>query len=515
MSSIELRDYQEASIEALRDGLRKGYERQILCAPCGAGKTVVAASLIKGSIEKGSKSLFIVDRTTLVRQTSERFYEFDIDHGLIWAGNTHSPYQPVQVCSAQTLEARDYIPECDFVVVDEAHIQRKKINEFIVKHKKRTIGLTATPFTQGLGNVYQNVVNVTSTNKLIEEGWITPLKVYAAKEIDMKGAKTDAKGEWTNKEVRQRGAKIIGDIVTEWELKTRKEFGGPVKTLVFSADVSHGKQIQKEFKERGYHFEQLSHLDTNEQRRKSAIDGFRNGSITGLISCEVLGRGFDVPDVLCMIAARPYRRSLASHIQQIGRVMRPSPGKDFGLLLDHSGNWLGHMDATLDFFANGVDTLSYEHARDVRKEGNERPKFACPQCSLVPNWDDTHCRECGFAFPAKGEKQRSTTQGPEFAPGVMEEIDFTQKSLRDFKYDKSYTWREICNVALKMCKTQEKAVRTAKVQYKNMFNEWPQWNFVYNHDKPPDIWVERKVKRQLNDYRKRMAIQRKKTKLAA
>ena len=56
------------------------------------------------------------------------------------------------------------------------------------------------------------------------------------------------------------------------------------------------------------------------------------------MSCEALAKGFDVPDVLCLIGARPYRKSLAAHIQQIGRVMRPSPGKEFALVLDFAGN---------------------------------------------------------------------------------------------------------------------------------------------------------------------------------
>ena len=501
---IELRPYQIECIHQLRLGLKEGFTRQILCSPCGSGKTLIAGQLILDSIDKGSRSLFIVDRTTLVRQTSERFYEYGIPHGVIWAGNSHSPYQSVQVCSAQTLEARGYIPRCDFIVFDEAHIKRKKMLEFAANTGVPVIGLTATPFTKGLGDFYQNIVNVTSTNQLINERWLVPLKVFAAreKEIDMKGARTDNSGEWTNKEVRERGAKIIGDIVTEWEVKTRKIFGGPVKTLVFSADVAHGEQLRQEFEKRGHKFEQVSYLEPDEDKRNNMIRRFRNGETIGLISCDALGRGFDVPDVLCMSTARPYRRSLASHIQQIGRLMRPSPGKEFGLLLDHSGNWLGHMDATLEFFANGAENLDETTARAVRKEGEERTVYACPQCGLAPDYRDVKCAECGYYFPAKKQPSYGGAKGPEFAPGELVEIDYTVAGSREWKYDREWTWKEICNVTLNMCNTVEKAQRTAFTQYRTLYGEKPPNAFVMHHETYPDRRVERRVKKQLAEYRK-------------
>ena len=503
---IELRPYQIECIHQLRLGLKNGFTRQILCAPCGAGKTVVAGQLILDSIGKGSHSLFIVDRTTLVRQTSERFYEYNIPHGVIWSGNSHSPYQPVQVCSAQTLEARGYIPDCDFIIIDEAHIKRKKILDFILNSGVPTIGLTATPFTKGLGDIFQNIVNVTSTNQLINDAWLVPLKVFAAKEIDMKGARTDNAGEWTNKEVRERGAKIIGDIVTEWEVKTRLVYGGPVKTLVFSADVAHGEQLRQEFLNRGHKFEQVSYLEPDENKRNAMIKRFRSGETIGLISCDALGRGFDVPDILCISTARPYRRSLASHIQQIGRLMRPSPGKEFGLLLDHSGNWLGHMDATLEFFANGAENLDETTARAVRKEGEDRPVYACPQCGLAPDYTDVKCPECGYYFPAKQRPSYGGSKGPEFVPGELVEIDYTVEGSREWKYDKEWTWAQICNVTLDMCKTIEKAQRTAFVQYRTLYGERPPYTFVMDHDSEPDRRVERRVKKQLENYRKSQKV---------
>src|SRR3546814_19011040 len=96
------------------------------------------------------------------------------------------------------------------------------------------------------------------------------------------------------------------------------------------------------FQGAGFNFQQISYKSGSDEDRKDLIEEFRksNSSIQGLVSCEVLTTGFDVKDVMCGILGRPYRKSLSSHVQQLGRVMRPAPGKAFALESAHSGNYL-------------------------------------------------------------------------------------------------------------------------------------------------------------------------------
>ena len=102
------------------------------------------------------------------------------------------------------------------------------------------------------------------------------------------------------------------------------------------------------------------------------VEGFRRGEFTSLVSVEKFVKGFDVPDVLCMIGARPYSSSLASVIQQMGRGMRIAEGKDFALYLDHAGNVAGWYDDVMEFWANGVDRLdTAEKRKPKRREGEE------------------------------------------------------------------------------------------------------------------------------------------------
>ena len=500
----EPRDYQFRSMESVRQGIRDGHLRQILCIPTGGGKTICSAYLIAEAVAKGSKAAFVCDRVALVNQTSKVFTKFGITHGVAQSKNTFGRSLPVQICSAQTIEARGFWPDLDLIIVDECHSQRKAVLEFVTAIGKPVIGLTATPFSAGLAQTYSRVVNVTTTDKLIADKWLAPLKVYAAKEIDMKGAKTTG-GEWLSSEVEQRGSKIVGDIVAEWQDKTDKHFSGPVKTIGFSATVEHGEELCRAFQAAGHDFRQVSYKDGNDESRAKLIEAFRRGEVLGLISCEALAKGFDVPDIQCGIAARPYRKSLAAHIQQIGRVMRPAPNKDFALWLDHAGNYLGFLDETLEFFAQGVNELDDgERGRVVRKQfrATEAPK--CHRCGYVWGLDEEAdlCPSCGL------ERGRGRSRVA-VAPGRLEEVEGAAGRNQDWAADKRFVWQHIQRIATERRPGDPKAARKfALAQYRNWFDEWPHGNYRPAWA-PADPRVESRVRRQLNKWRRRQcAIQR-------
>ena len=498
-----LRDYQTASMESLREGLRSGHLRQILCAPTGAGKTIMGAYLIAEAAAKGSRAVFVCDRVALVYQTSRFFQEFGIVHGVAQSKNTFGRSLPVQICSAQTIEKRGFWPGVDLIVIDEAHTQRKATLTFAKAANKPLIGLTATPFSAGLGSTYSRVVNVTTTNKLIQEKWLAPLKVFAAKEIDMKGARQGSNGEWLASEVERRGSKIVGDIVAEWESKTNEHFGGPVKTIAFSATVEHGEELCGSFQAAGHDFRQVSYKDGNDESRAKLIEAFRRGEVMGLVSCEALAKGFDVPDIQCGIAARPYRKSLAAHIQQIGRVMRPAPNKDFALWLDHAGNYLGFLDETLEFFAQGVDELDNgERGRTVRKQfkNGEAPKCRC--CGYVYAGEEKadYCPSCGL-------ERRQSRSRVVVTAGRMEQID--EEKYRKLAADKSFVWEHIQRIAVKRWPHNfEKGKKFAKAQYYEWFGEWPRQGYWPTY-LPADPYVEARVRKQINQWRRRQNAKRK------
>jgi superfamily II DNA or RNA helicase len=426
---LQLRPHQQEVVEKLRDGFKAGHMCQLLYAPTGFGKTEVAMAIMKAVAEKYKKCAIVLDRIVLVDQTSRRLDKYGIPHGVMQAGHWRDkPEEHIQVCSSQTLELRKSFPEIDLLIVDECHVTRKGLVKFIKNNPHiRVIGLTATPFTKGLGDIYTHVVGATPTGELIDKGWLVPLKVYVAKEIDMTGIKKRA-GEWAAEDVTLQGIKIVGDVVDEWHKKTHAIFGKPVKTIVFSAGVEHSRELVKRFADAGYNFVSISYKE-DDQFKKETIEEFSKPDthIHGLIATDILTRGFDVSDVLIGVSARPFSKSFSSHVQQMGRVMRSHEGKTFGVWLDHSGNFLRFRNDWDKIFYEGVTELK-EGGEKAKKEPTikEKKEAVCPACKVLWTFSGKICGACGF------EKKKPT--GVDMVNGeLLELVANNQKLMIDNK----------------------------------------------------------------------------------
>lgn len=461
-AELQLFDYQEAILGKLRQGFIDGHRAQMLVAPTGAGKTEMAMELLEAAANKGNRAAMVLDRIVLCNQTSERLHKYGIDHGVLQAGHWRfRPDRLIQVCSAQTLEKRGTFPNLKLLIVDEAHTTRKQTMEFIKNNMGvKVVGLSATPFTKGLGQTYTNVVSAISTGELVSRGRLAPLRVFIAKEIDMAGAKKVA-GEWSSKDVESRGMQITGDVVSEWVKKTHEVFGGPRKTVVFASGVAHASDLAQKFGEAGYNFVSLSYRDDDEFKAEAIRDFSRpDTSIHGLIATDILTKGFDVPDVMIGVSARPFSKSLASHVQQMGRVMRSSPGKEFALWLCHSGNYLRFLEDWEDVYTNGVTEIDETREKPRReKTDNEKEAAKCPRCSAFwPGRSDT-CACCGFVRARRSEVVVS--------PGELEELT-RGANVRD-----TATKQEFYGQLLTMAQERGYSDGWVAHKYREKFTVWP------------------------------------------
>lgn len=509
--NLELRQDQITSVEDLRAWLRTREpgqsKRQLLYGPTGFGKTVISTFLMQEADRKGTRSAFIVDRVALVDQTSRMFDEYGIAHGVIQANHYRlRPWERTQICSIHTLRTREFPGDLKLIFVDEAHTKNKAIIDFMNTHPDVVvIGLSATPFTKGLGKIYDNIVSCTTTDKLIADGFLAPLKPYAAKKIDMAGARTKFDGEWNDEDIEKRAMVIIGDVVQCWREKTTQHFNGPVKTLVFSASVAHGEELCRKFQEAGFNFQQISYKDSNDEGRAKLISEFRksDSEIVGLVSCEALAKGFDVPDVQCMVSCRPYRKSLSAHIQQIGRGMRSSPGKEFCLLLDHSQNYLRFMDDMVRVFADGVHDLNdSELDSKVRKEPEQKEHSnSCESCGYILAKADLICPSCGTAKP---KRQNDVLH----VPGEMVEVTTKKKQVPEYLKDKDQVWRQICHEGIRRKQGDTAlAERWAKAQYRSLYDEWPRFAMRNVTPEAPSYELHQKLRSMMIRYAKSKAKQ--------
>ena len=487
MSQIVLRSYQDASVQKLREGIRTGHRRQILNSATGSGKAVIAAYLLQEAYKKGTKAAIVVDRVSLVDQLSATLDQYGVPHGVTQADHwRRRPHEPIQVCSIQTLTARGFFPGgLDLIIHDEAHVLYAKLKEYLLKTNAVVLGLTATALTKGLADVYSRVVNVVSTNQLIADGWLTPLQTYAAKSPDMTGAKIIA-GEWSEGDASDRSLKIVGDVVEEWVAKTRQHLGGPAKTICFSSSVAHGDEICRQFQAIGQRFELVSYLDSD-TRRRELIEEFRkpDSAIVGLVSTDALTRGFDVVDIKVGIIARPLRKSLSTHIQMLGRLMRIAPDKEFALVLDHANNTLRFHKDVEEIFENGIHELDYgKWEAKARQEPDEKTKkeLTCSVCHYVLLPGTPCCPACG--------KERTRRSLVENTPGQLVPVEGKSKKpeppMPAWRGNPDRTWQQLCALGMERKKgNAQDARRWALGQYKTLFDVWPKEPF--NPAAPPHI----------------------------
>lgn len=395
--NITLHSFQEESADQLRENMRREVKSQILVAPTGSGKTVIAASLLAACKRRNKRAIFVCDRIALIDQTSATLDQYGIDHGVIQADHwRRRSWENVQVASAQTLGRRNQWPSADLIIVDEAHTLPKAVAKHIASCDAFVIGLSATPFTKGLANHFKAVVTVTTTNALIKAGYLAPFRVFAASEPDMKGAATRA-GEWTTDEASARSMPIVGDCVTEY----LKHADGK-KFIAFAVDVAHAAELQRQFMASGIHVATYTYKTTTDER-DLILDEFRkpDSFIRGLISVSALAKGFDVSDIEVVIMARPLRSSFTEHIQILGRGLRAHPGKKECLILDHAGNMLRFWDRMTDFFENGTAELDDgKRKTKEKKKHKEREPMKCSKCFHVHD-PRPACPACGHEYPRK------------------------------------------------------------------------------------------------------------------
>ena len=96
-------------------------------------------------------------------------------------------------------------------------------------------------------------------------------------------------------------------------------------TLVFCVDIAHLSGLTEEFRKNGVDARSITG-DTAKVKRSERLDAFRNGEYPVLLNCGVFTEGTDIPNIDCVLLARPTRsRNLL--VQMIGRGMRLHSGK--------------------------------------------------------------------------------------------------------------------------------------------------------------------------------------------
>jgi DNA repair protein RadD len=474
---VELRDYQALAFEQAREHIRNGKRRILIVAPTGSGKTVLASALMEMTREKGNRATFVVDRLSLIDQTSATFDRYGLQHGVIQGQHFRwAPYERIQVCSIQTLGRRRW-PESQVDVFDEAHVLHKTHKDRIDGDSSVIVGLTATPFTRGLAKYFDAVVNVTTTRKLIDQGWLSDYRIFSCAEPDMAGVAVKSTGEWDDAQASKKALEVVGDVVAEY-----LKHGEGRKFICSGVDTAHVEELLRQFTSAGISVASYTYKDNEEDRQETTRE-FRkpDSSIRGLITVTAASRGFDVPDVSCIIMARPLRKSLAEHIQLFGRGLRISDGKKDCLVLDHSGNCARFFDQCEAFFDTGIEELDDGKKREKKKkEKAEIEPMKCPSCRALHRPSPV-CPACGHQYPKR--------EAVRHVPGTLKELIAGGYRIELTKQ----VWPMVCGYVLER-REGDAARRQALAIFKELTNTWPAADFEHTVPISPSTEVRNRIR---------------------
>ena len=491
----ELRDYQVEAIDELREAVRDGHQRVVMQAPTGAGKTLVGAALIDSALRKGKRVLFVVPALSLIDQTVGVLQAEGVDDvGVMQAMHEMTDGRcKVQVASVQTLSKRQF-PEADIIIIDEVHRWFRFYGKMILDpaHKgKPIIGLSATPWTRGLGSYFTKLLQPVTTQALIDDGWLSDFKVYAPSSPDLSNVRTVA-GDYHEGDlgVVMNEQKLVADVVQTWLEKAQ---GRP--TLCFAVDCAHARALQEQFIRAGVSAD-YQDAYTKSEARHLIRARFHSGETQVVCNIGTLTTGVDW-DVRCIVIARPTKSEML-HVQIIGRGLRTADGKDHCLILDHSDN---HIRLG---FVTDINHPELDDGRERRAKQKTEDTIALPRpcvgCKALLPPKTKVCPACGFEHqPRNGaivcadgellEIDRTTRQPKPPKTAREELLEMSQQSV----YSQMIAHRNLCGYGFKW----------PLAQYRSLYGDWP----TGLHDRPetPTPALKRYVRWRLIQWAKQKA----------
>ena len=419
---MNLRDYQTRAVEQVGAAYREGSRSVCLVAPTGAGKSVLGMEVARRVIERSPsrRVLWIAHRRELISQAQAH------------AENILGPLvDRFGVATVQGLAASGERPRADLMIFDEAHHAGAGAAEWHAVAADYAsswrLGLTATPARgdgSPLGDVFDRMVVAAQYSELVAAGHLVPCRVLRP-DATVDGLAQDPVAAWLAHAGRRQGFLFARRVDECYDYAARLEAAG------IPAEV----------------IESSTHAEVREQHLRD----FRRGAVRVLCSVYVLTEGVDVPAAsVCLLARGAGHAGL--FLQMVGRVLRPSPGKEDALLIDLPG-------------------LTYEHG--------------FPTDDREYSLDGEPIKRVGEQAPPKkgaGDKEDKPVTIYSFALREVYAGEDTPTEAKRQEWDR----------LVAMCRTKGWGVGWAGSQYRKLFGA-----------PPPAGWVSLEAKRkQIEDWRR-------------
>lgn len=397
---MQLRQYQEDAVNELRKQISEGNRKLVLCAPTGAGKTVIFSYIVNSAIKKGKRVMIVTDRTELLTQAGGALNSYGIKPERIEAGAKPSMKAQCYTAMVETLSRRiskieylNLIESLDLIIFDEAH--RTAFNKLFpyISRSCTVIGATATPHREGgqaaMSEYYQDIVQVASIPELINQGFLAKPITYGV-QVDLSNVRTRA-GDY---DLAEMGAEYSKQRVFKGVIENYLKICPHKKSIAFSANIASSKELTSELVNAGVN---ARHLDSemSPSERESILKWYKDTPNAVICNVGILTTGFDDPSIEVVILYRA-TKSLPLFLQMVGRGSRVTPTKSSFTILDFGNNVAKHG------FWEDDRVWSLEKKR--KREG-VAPVKTCKSCEALVPASARSCHYCDFEFPRTEREQ--------------------------------------------------------------------------------------------------------------
>jgi superfamily II DNA or RNA helicase len=359
-----LRDYQRELVDKIKAAFLV-HRRVLAVAPTGAGKTIVFAHIARNAAETGRKILILAHRLEIIEQIRQVVGDHD--------GN-------IEYSTVQSIHKVQTIP--DLIIIDEAHhaVNNSYLQYLMQVENALILGVTATPQRldgKGLKDVFETMVLGPTVQELIAKGYLSPYRYLAPPSPFDKAKLRMIGGDYGKQEIDRiiRLTPLFGDTILHY----RKFLDGK-RVLVFCPTVLLCYDIAEAYNKADIPAAVLEGNMSFEDRRV-ILNRFRDGEIKAIMSCDLIGEGLDIPAVEGIQMLRP-TKSTSIFLQQVGRALRPSPGKKEAIILDHAANVFRHgmPDEERVWTLNGytLSAVRIKRCYGCYKVFDSREPITCP-----------------------------------------------------------------------------------------------------------------------------------------
>ena len=370
-SLFQPRGVQIEALYALADSRAQGAAKGLVQAATGVGKTYLAAFDSAGY----ERVLFVAHREEILRQAAVSFQNVrrSDDFGF-FDGKQKDTDKSVIFASVATLGRKEYLSEkfftpnyFDYLIIDEFHHAVNVQYQRIVKYFKPRflLGLTATPERMDGKNIYEicdyNVPYEISLKEAINKGVLVPFHYYGIYDETDYSSLHLVKGRYDEKELNET---YIGnvrryDLIYKYYRKYRSK-----RALGFCCSRRHAEEMAKEFCRRGVAAAAVYSDADGEfsEDRDKAVERLKKQEIKVIFSVDMFNEGVDIAALDMVMFLRP-TESPVVFLQQLGRGLRTSRGKEYLNVLDFIGNYekAGRAPLLLSGGKNWGERAAYDY----------------------------------------------------------------------------------------------------------------------------------------------------------